>query len=137
MLVRPNWTPKLTPSQRAVEPPKVPRRTSCAFAAAGASTISASDTNPARLSLVRQIIEAPAQADARFMRGYVLESRGAERIAAGRDVADIEVAIADVDHEIVRNPDRNTGHAGPTEIPLVSAGAVEGRVGAGKNQWNF
>jgi hypothetical protein len=94
MLVMPNWTPKLTPSQRVIEPPlpKAPRRTSCAFATAGASRISASAASPmrrapARLILVRQIIETPAQADARFMRGYVLESHGAERVAAGRNVA--------------------------------------------------
>src|ERR1700742_431951 len=113
---------------------KEPRKTSssemsAALAGAAAAASTAVNT-PARRQAARlrasmherQVIETPPYADTHFMRGQILQGHGAG-IAADRQVAEVQVAVAEVDHEIGRDGIAETAHQRPGQLPLRVRGA--------------
>src|SRR6185437_16871659 len=97
----------------AIVPPAIGAQSARKVAASAARGLAA------MLLDLRQVIEAPAHAEADFVRGYILDQGGpGSGVVAGEEIAEIDVAVADVHQEVGRERDADTAHDRPSEIPL-------------------
>src|SRR6185437_6305847 len=139
---QPYWAPKMTPSQRtwrgALSVKYEPRRygwsgiSAAAARRPDAQTRSPHTRTPAvqyrNIPMLRceailwalpQVVEAPAHTEADFVGCDILDQGGTgSGVVAGQEIAEIDVAVADVHHEVGRERHADAAHDRPSQIPL-------------------